>query len=381
MTTLQKDGGGNSTAPPTVLPTKPHNTFWWFTVNNPQNRTPKQIKTIKDTLQRAEWGVYTPEIAPSTGTPHWQGAMKHCSNTTQVCKIFGKGGLMKAYDTDQLYNYAAHEGSEKDKPRTGPTIHFGKYEREVFEFGVQGKRNDILACKKQIKEGMLWRELALEHDAHTLRQCREYYTAIQEDLAPEDRKVNVKWLCGPPGIGKGFLSKIGKKTYKLKVNKQKGGSIIYCQGYNHEKTLRIDDCIAKLDEEQLIELLDGDKLLLDIKYSHDWAHWNEVIICDNRTPEAVFAQESIPGRLLGRISECWNLAYDEDHEPYVIDRKQYERKEQKHLTWDDLLKHPITKRKIEYNIVPRKRQKIGCAVRETGLAGSLPIALEAKTSV
>lgn len=340
MTAAHAAKGEEAAAP---LPRKPRTTFWVFTWNN---YTDDALDGVRGFLRTCEYGAFTPEKGEA-GTPHLQGMFKKGGRRQTILKELGKCYLaeMKAFDTDEAYDYAAHLGIHKDKPRDGPTETFGLYRRQMFFVQDRGgMRTDIMEMKKMVDQGKDWKTIVLEHPTGNHRQVKEYYQQWQAKNAKE-RDVDVLWFAGPHAIGKSRKMRemavrlFGPESYYCLEASNSG--TVWWDGYGHQPVLIIDDCWHKFNQSFLMKVCDNYPMRLDTKGGFDYAHWRVVLVGSNLT-----ATQTIRGNapLLSRIKEecIWGIR---DNKVKLLEHNIYQRADRPHIDDDDdAITRPLVKR-------------------------------------
>ncbi len=108
--------------------------------------------------------------------------------------------------------------------------------------------------------------------------------ADMEKKAKEFRQVEVIILSGDAGTGKtvwAIQNSVDGDYYKPDLSK----NTIWYDGYQGQRTLILDDFRGQgLRFDNLLQILDGHKLMLPIKGGHTYALWTRVIITSNTIP-------------------------------------------------------------------------------------------------
>lgn len=148
----------------------------------------------------------------------------------------------------------------------------------------QGKRSDLEQVAEDILAGDKLRDIALNNPVQYIKfskGIKELKAQYDESKIPDFRKVEVEVLAGETGLGKTRQAvEKNKDYYKLdKADK------VWFDGYDGQKTLIIDDFYGWIPFGQLLNILDGYKLRLEIKGSFTWAQWDKVILTSNKTSD------------------------------------------------------------------------------------------------
>lgn len=266
------------------LPKKPKNKFWAMTINNP---TKDDKDKLDAWMKTCIWGVYSYEAGVKTHTPHFQIAACKPTGVARILAANPRCGYcknMKAFDTDQHWEYGANMGKWKSKPGEllGGPWHYGVYTREQFFFEVQGQRNDIADCKADIDTGMWLMELGLHHSEHAIKQTKSYRFSKMYEMAPERRNVSVYYFWGPPGIGKDdWVDEFygAQNVFRCVLST---GRNIWWACYDKQKVVVLTDIAQELTENLFNNICDGRKVPYDVKGEHIFAYWDTVIILANK---------------------------------------------------------------------------------------------------
>lgn len=268
-----------------------------FTLNN---YTLEEEAAIQATCEKQQltWLIYGHEKAPTTGTPHLQGA----------CVI----GKQRAFSTikkwpgfERMSIHVMNGSCEQNKTyctKEDKTLFF-----EHGEFQEPGKRNDLLLVVKAIKEGRSLRDIVVDDDSSAATYVR-YSTGIHRLanlLSPNIRPLpTVIWFHGETGKGK-TLSAVQAAERLAPGNWWiSGDDLKWFDGYNNHRVAVIDELrYDSLKFAFLLRLLDRYPLQVQIKGGHtQWRPEYIFITCPN-PPELEFgrAYENM-AQLLRRIS-------------------------------------------------------------------------------
>lgn len=185
------------------------------------------------------------EVAPTTGTPHIQGAVwfknKDKKSLAGVRKILPRAWWEEMYGNWDQQDYCLKDGNVLRNEGTGPK---------------QGARTDLQRCKRRIDEGATELEL-MEEEFGTMSRHHKFLMKYR-DL--KRRKLCRKWMTqgfwiwGDTGVGKShevFKDFDPETTYVLEV--EDGG---WWDGYQGEEKVIINEFRGQIPYAQLLDLVD-----------------------------------------------------------------------------------------------------------------------------
>ncbi len=244
--------------------------------------------------EHVRYAIYGKETCPKTKKIHWQSYMEFDKRMTMA-------GVKKLYKDTQVHLEMTN--GTRDQARTY-CMKDNEYE-EVgdWEAGGSGARTDIHAFVNKLKEGNSLKETALEDPQLYCRYrngLKDINAWITEEKIPNWRDVEIWLFHGPTGTGKTRKAMEEENTYKIK-----GSGLQWWQDYTDQKIICIDDYNNDLKITDLLGVLDGYKLRLNVKGSHAYAQWTKVFITTNLTLEQIHPQAKDAHRraLFRRISE------------------------------------------------------------------------------
>lgn len=153
---------------------------------------------------------------------------------------------------------------------------------EYGELPVKGKRNDLMAVKADLDEGMTMPDLAEKH----FSQCARYYKFFQTyklwktPRVSEPKTILILW--GPTGTGKTryCFDNYPNAYWKTKSN----SNAQFWDGYNGEDTIIIDEFYGWLPFEFMLRLTDRYPVNLDIKHGTIPLTARTIIFTSNKHP-------------------------------------------------------------------------------------------------
>lgn len=237
---------------------------------------------------------YGDEICPTTGKPHFQGWMqfKKAVRFPWIKKnICPKLHLEKCYGTEE-HNQ----------------IYCSKINFKSFgEFVTQGKRTDLKAITEAlVNNATNLTEIMVEHPELYCRYrngVRDIAALAIKKSIPDFRELTVTYIWGPTRTGKTWWAIhqfADEPWYKIQ-----GCHLRWWQDYNLEKNLLIDEYDNNIKCEEMLAYLDVYKLRLDVKGSHTYANWTNVIITSNIPPQELHtnAKDCHRAAFLARINK------------------------------------------------------------------------------
>lgn len=214
-----------------------------FTLNNYTQEDEIRLKELE-----CEWMIYAHEIAPTTGTPHLQGAI-----------IFKGRRRLSALRKLFKWNIETMKGSPQDNK-----TYCTKEDPNYFETGIMpgdGRKKGGESTKRKWEEAI---KLAEEEDfeqlkkrfpgwyVQNLNKFKQIAAEAKKDKSMDDVndteiKKHFLWICGPSGTGKSHTARriakeIGcEQPYLKDLNK-------WWNGYAHQKVTIIEEASPKACE-------------------------------------------------------------------------------------------------------------------------------------
>lgn len=254
--------------------------YWVFTANNPTAplTCPEGVAFL----------VYQRELAPSTGTPHFQGYLECATRqrSTAVMKMLKKAGYtQKAFveprkgTAQQAYDYAT------DRTKPGVVLSEEPVVHGVFAPTSPGERTDILDLRDAALLAPSLSSLLSQDSIQTCLAGHLRYASlcVQEGARKRTRPfrtVEVIVRYGPTGTGKTRMPyELPEEPYKWNPNNPE-----WWDGYSGQSIIIIDEYYGQLKPSRLLQLLDGYQCMLPVKGSFTYAEWTTVYITSNAHP-------------------------------------------------------------------------------------------------
>lgn len=246
------------------------------------------------------------ELGSKTKKLHWQGVI-HFFNPKSLRQVRRILNLGKAEQSGQL-------APQKDQSVNSEfAIKYCSKEftsqNESYKFGEpckQGCRTDLEMIKKSFDSN--------DNNVYdTVRdnyysQCARYHLFFEKEYqrqlrrrADKYRKIKHTVLWGGTGTGKTRKAYQYGRTYKMAC----GGGIKWWNGYEEQEHLLLDEFACQIPITQLLDLLQGYPVRLEIKGSFRYALWTEVHITSNINPANWYPNANPEHRraLFRRLSE------------------------------------------------------------------------------
>lgn len=220
--------------------------------------------------------IYGREVG-AEGTPHLQGYLE----LTKPMRMAGVKKL-KGYERAHL---EARRGSREQArdycKKDGQFTEFGDWAA-----GGQGARNDLKAVINGVKEGTPLIEMIEDNPeliSRHLKLIDRYQALVDKQQTKEFRHVEVNVLWGDAGAGKSRTAREQAAAHGDYFTVNPDDAFPF-DGYNGEPSIVIDDFSGNIKYKQVLNILDGHQLRVNVKGSHRYARWNRVYITANEEP-------------------------------------------------------------------------------------------------
>lgn len=243
---------------------------WVFTVNN---YTPEDEQRIQRfATAHSKWCIYGRELAPSTGTPHLQGAIT-------LINAIGFNSLKRNIHPSAHLEVMVKEAKTNQD--------YCKKDDNYWEFGQvpeQGKRKDIDEVRDMVKRRLPMRAICESASSYqAIRTAEVMYRYVP--LPPRENVQNT-WICGPSGSGKSHLARVFAPTAYVKFLAG------WWDGYAGEKKVILDDFRAPDSPlSDLLRLMDNWPYRGNIKGSSVGIAATEIIVTSIFLPWELYEGE------------------------------------------------------------------------------------------
>lgn len=237
------------------------------------------------------------EICPTTGQKHWQCYI-------ELFKPARIAGVKKILDDEKVH-------LEPRKGTREQARDYCKKDGKFLELGTwitgQGHRSDLDDVVKKLKEGQTLNSLMVENPkvyCQYRNGLRDIAGSVTKSITQKFREVQVVLLTGPTGCGKTRFA-MDEAKYKIQ-----GTQLGWWQDYDQEECICIDEYSNDVKITELLSILDGYQLRLNVKGSHTYANWKKVYITTNLKleelhREAKQAHKDALMRRITRVIDFW----------------------------------------------------------------------------
>lgn len=243
----------------------------------------------KDQIRGIAWGM---ECCPTTGKEHAQGYI-------QMFKQCRWTAIQKMFDSKCHFEvmFGSIEDNDKYCSKEGNYTKLG-------QFVKKGYRSDLHNIKDDLNRGASLYDIMDNYTGDFVR----YHSGIMKMKSLIDNKASKKWrdvdvtvLYGKAGSGKtSYVS--NKHGYENIFTLNLEADKFAFDGYDNEDVLLIDDFNGGIKYTQLLRILDGHPLPLNVKNGRAYAHFTKVYITSNVKPSGWY--NHIYDNLKRRLNNC-----------------------------------------------------------------------------
>lgn len=225
---------------------------------------------------KIRYAIYGKEVAPNTSKIHWQSYIE-LSTPMRI------SGIKKLYQDDTIHIEArkgTREQARKYCTKDGCYEEFGKW------ITGQGHRTDLEGIVEQLQTGTKLSDVMLENPTLYCKYrngLKDIAGVVTKNKTKAWRNIEVTLLTGPTGCGKTrYANEIS--DYKIQAWQTK-----WWQDYEGEDAILIDEYNNDMKITELLALLDGYQVRLDVKSTHNYANWTKVYITTNLKLDEIHA--------------------------------------------------------------------------------------------
>lgn len=238
-----------------------------FTINNPQS----PLSFSPETHPLISYAVWQRELAPTTGTPHFQGYLevKRASRFTALHKYPGleHASFQTAKGSaEQNFQYCTKENSREDGPWTYGTP------------AKQGVATGLTAAKRALDEGLPEADIANDYFPEWCRFNRAFTQYKKLKQEPRNFKTEVIFLYGPPGTGKSSWIKENSPDCHWKSQDK------WFDGYDGTSDVALDDFYGWIPYSQMLRLMDRYPTDVEVKGGKVTFAPKRLFITSNKLP-------------------------------------------------------------------------------------------------
>lgn len=275
-----------------------------FTFNNYNDRNIREAcEHWEEFFTYLGWGD---EIAPSTGTPHLQGLVRHKSKVRLRQCVRDLQDCFGCEDGQHIHVEVGRGTFAQAKAyceKGGRFVCYGTEPR-------QGKRTDISRVAEKLAAGESIAEAARDHPSVFIKYSRGLQAFAQLYQKRRDFKTRVIWCYGPTGTGKSkWIVEQAPEAY------WKSGRNKWWDGYANEDCVVIDDFrpSAEMPLDYLLRLFDRYPFQVECKGGTLTFNSKTIYVSAPWRPEELYSKLpfEIPGediaQLVRRIEEFRNF--------------------------------------------------------------------------
>lgn len=246
---------------------------------------------INEEAEGFKYAIYGHETCPTTQRHHLQGYIELSKPMRigavqrilgdPICALFRREGT-----PDQARDYCRKDGN---------VVEFGTYVRPK-----KGTRSDLVSAKNAISSGITRSEFDDRFFAIVARYPRWVNRYFAERLRKEARlfrQVTVDVYVGSTGTGK--TKKAIEDHPDIYVVPLPSSGTIWWDGYTGQKEILLDELYGQVRFSYLLRLLDGHRMMLQVKGSFTHAAWETVVITSNVQPGQWY--QSVPEEKLAAL--------------------------------------------------------------------------------
>lgn len=284
--------------------TKPHKT-WCYTLNN---YTDQELELVKNlTTSKHVCGLELGE----NGTPHLQGCITFVSShrLAQCKKLLERAHWEPTYakNLNHAFAYCMKQGN----------ILVAKGFKTKTNSVSEATDNVVVRAGETLDDVMHNNQMRF---ARLHQGIKEIWARLNRPPNDLFREVEVIVMWGDAGSGKTRRAhEIDPNLYRVNVPSSNG--MLWFDGYESQETILLDDFYGWIKYHELLHLLDGYNMQLQVKGGFTWAKWKRVIITSNKPPEQWYSQGLTPA-LARRITQTIKMVTDENiivTEPSEVD--------------------------------------------------------------
>lgn len=200
---------------------------WCFVWNNYTEEDMKLMEYMRDNMAESHLRrlIVGLEHAPTTGTPHFQGYFG-------FTKAYSLGMLKKRFGNQPSFQAARGKDEHSENYCSKENLWINEGEN------IQGKRNDIVAVRDAVRDGMGIRTMINNELIGSLQQLR-LAEKLLVYVEPKRKWVPEVWvLWGAPGAGK------TRRAYEIlgeDVYVKRGSTGKWWDGYDGEEDVLLDE--------------------------------------------------------------------------------------------------------------------------------------------
>lgn len=262
---------------------------WVFTINNYTAEDELGVLSLEGHTH-IRYVCYGRESGEKNNTPHIQGYLE-CWNSMRragIAKLLPRAYICRAYGSaEQNQTYTSKQDDS--------WIQFGE------PMPGKGTRSDLHHAMDMIHDHApklaLFEECPLTC-AKFPKFIQQFTELVEKEETKEFRQVETHVYWGDAGTGKTARVMDEENRNVFTVNPDETFPF---EGYDGEESILIDDFYGDLKYHQLLRVLDGHQLRVNVKNAHRYARWKKIYITSNKPPEQWY-QRGLTEALKRRIT-------------------------------------------------------------------------------
>lgn len=259
---------------------------WVFTLNNPADTFEKDIFALLESDDRYVFFAGQREIAPETGTVHFQGLLvlnKRVRLSWVKKKVIDAAHWEPMKGTiHQALAYVTK--LESREPDYSPITWGEEPENQ------QGKRNDLLAVKALIDSGATESQIAEEHFIPWVSHYRGFREYKRLKVSPRNWKTEVWVIIGPTGTGKSQMASESAPQSELYYKQAHSD---WWDGYDGHPIVVLDDFYGWIRFDEMLRLMDRYPMMVQTKGGQTQFLPKKIFITSNCLPQLWYPKLSV----------------------------------------------------------------------------------------
>ena len=284
---------------------------WFFTWNNWKHENLEKLKSWFEG-NGGKWYVIGKEHAPTTGTPHLQGAVYFKSAKTRSAITKGVGIGAKWLGMRGTCQHCLDYCTKEDK--------------DAAVWGVmpqQGKRVDLEEVRDKIVSGTTVDDLIMDNPmvGHQYGRVMERIETIEMRKKYRTWMTECTWYWGETGTGKSHRSFEG---YSPETHYLKSGDDKWWDGYKGQDVVVINDFRGAIEFDEILRLVDHWPHTVSVKHKERVPFLSKrIVISSSLHPQDVYKNRAANDKIVQLLRRMEIV-----HLTECMDKKWLERRDQ-----------------------------------------------------